>query len=96
MKYRYLITYDLNSEGQDYQNVIDAIKQASDGVWCSYWKSSFLIRSNYATAQQVTDCITPHLDTNDRLIVMEVKQNYQGWLSKDQWNYINQQIFSDY
>lgn len=95
MKFRYLITYDLNSKGQDYENVINAIKQASDGNWCTYWKSSFLIRSNYATANQVADCITPHLDKNDRLIVMEVNSNYQGWLSKENWEYIRNHIFSD-
>lgn len=41
MKKRYLITYDLNKKGQDYENVIQAIKDASDGTWCTCWKSSF-------------------------------------------------------
>ena len=89
----YMITYDLNSAGQDYENVIKAIKDASTGVWCSYWKSSYLIKSNL-TVQQVSDMITPHLDSNDRLLVIEVNKNYQGWLSEKQWKYINENIFS--
>lgn len=32
MKKRYFITYDLNKAGQDYENVIQAIKSASDGA----------------------------------------------------------------
>ena len=55
MKKRYMITYDLNKQGKDYQNVIAAIKDASDGCWCHYWESSFLIRSNYQSADDVAD-----------------------------------------
>ena len=94
-KKRYLITYDLNREGQDYENVITAIKNASDGTWCSYWKSSFLIRSDLQTADDVSKKITPYLDSNDTLIVMEVTKNYQGWLNKKSWDYINNHIFAD-
>lgn len=87
------ITYDLNSEGQNYEEVIQAIKDASTGAWCTYWKSAYLIKTNL-TVQQVSDKITPHLDSNDRLIVIEVKNNKQGWLTKKQWDYINNNIFS--
>lgn len=89
----YMITYDLNSQGQQYDKVIQAIKDASTGVWCSYWKSSYLIKSNL-TVQQISDRITPNLDSNDRLLIIEVKQNYQGWLNEQQWKYINENIFS--
>lgn len=88
----YMITYDLNSPNQNYEDVIQAIKDASTGVWCTYWKSSFLIKSNL-TVQQVSERITPYLDSNDRLLVIEVKQNYQGWLSEKQWKYIRENIF---
>lgn len=95
MKKRYLITYDLNRTGQDYDNVIQAIKNASDGRWCTYWKSSFLIRSNYQTADEVCYIIQKYLDKNDRLLVIEVTNNKEGWLTQDQWNYMNNNIFSD-
>lgn len=90
----YMITYDLNKEGQNYEKVIQAIKDASTGVWCTYWKSSYLIKSNYTSANEVSNLITPHLDKNDRLFVVEVKNNYQGWLSEEEWDYINNSIFS--
>jgi len=89
----YMITYDLNKEGQNYEKVIKAIKSASNGVWCTFWKSSYLIKSNYITADEVSNLITPYLDSNDRLLVIEVKNNKQGWLAEDEWEYINKSIF---
>lgn len=89
----YLITYDLNSPGQNYDDVIKAIKDTSTGAWCTYWKSSYLIKSNYSTADSVFDVIKPYLDKNDRVLVIEVKNNKQGWLMQDAWDYINNSIF---
>ena len=89
----YMITYDLNSKGQNYDKVINAIKNSSNGNWCTFWKSSYLIKS-YLTSDQISNNITPHLDGNDRLIIIEVKNNYQGWLSNDEWKYIKENIFN--
>ena len=88
----YMITYDLNSVGQKYDEVIKAIKDSSTGAWCSYWKSSYLIKSNL-TPNQISSKIKPHLDGNDSLIIIEVKNNYQGWLKETQWKYIRENIF---
>ncbi|WP_035795166.1 hypothetical protein [Clostridium akagii] len=89
----YMITYDLNDPGQKYEDVIKAIKDSSTGDWCSYWKSSYLIKSNL-TVNQVSDKITQYLDKNDRLIAIEVSDNKQGWLTEKQWKYINDNIFN--
>lgn len=89
----YMVTYDLNNPGQRYDDVIQAIKEASTGVWCTYWESSYLIQSNLSV-QQVFDRIAPHLDSNDKLLIIEVKENYQGWLENNQWEYIRENIFS--
>ena len=90
----YFITYDLNNTGKDYAGVFQAIKDASDGVWCHYWDSSWLIRSKYESADSVFEKIKPHLDSDDRCIVIEVKNNKQGWLTNKQWDYINNNIFA--
>lgn len=89
----YMITYDLNKQGQDYENVIKAIKDASNGVWCTFWKSSYLIKSNLTSADDVFKMIRPYLDPNDKLLVIEVKNNRQGWLEQEEWDYINNSIF---
>ena len=89
----YMITYDLNKSGQDYEGVIKAIKDSSIS-WCSYWKSSYLIKSNL-TANQISDKIKSYLDSNDTLIIVEAKNsNYQGWLSEKQWKFIKENILN--
>lgn len=89
----YFITYDLNKAGKNYDGVYQAIKDASTGAWCHYWDSSWLIKSNYTSADDVFKLIKPYLDSDDRCLVIEVKNNKQGWLTKDQWDYINNNIF---
>jgi len=88
----YMITYDLNKQGQKYEKVYQAIKDSALN-WCHYWDSTWLIKSSL-TVQQVADKITPHIDSNDRLIVIEVKNNYQGWMTEEQWKRIRENIFS--
>lgn len=90
----YMITYDLNDDGKDYEHVIDAIKSASTGVWCSFWKSSWLIKSDLETANEVFTKIKPFIDNNDRLIVIEVKDNKQGCHTQKEWSCIDE-MFSD-
>lgn len=90
----YFITYDLNKAGKDYEGLYQAIKDASTGVWCHYWESSWLIRSNLITADLVFTKIKPHLDQDDCCLVIEVKNNKQGWLTQKQWDYINKYIFA--
>lgn len=90
----YMITYDLNSPGQKYEEVIQAIKDSST-AWCTFWKSSYLIKSNL-TPNSIMENIEPHLDGGDTFLIVEVKNNYQGWLSEKQWKYIKENIFNSY
>lgn len=88
----YMITYDLNAQGQNYEKVIETIKSCS-AVWYSAWKSSYLIKSNM-TAKQINDAITQHLDGNDTLFVVEITENYNGRLQETDWNKIKEKIFT--
>ncbi|MBO0423824.1 hypothetical protein [Enterococcus plantarum] len=89
----YMITYDLNSPGQRYDDVIKTIKEdLSTGAWCSYWKSSYLLRSNL-TPDQMLEKLKPFLDQGDKFLIIEVVNNKQGWLTDKQWKYINDHIF---
>ena len=62
----YIITYDLNSPGQDYDALYDAIQQI--GSWCHPQDSVWIVK----TAKNITDtrdAIAVHLDANDSLFV---------------------------
>ncbi len=92
MSKSYLITYDLNKDGQNYDDIIKTIKDDIAGYWCTYWKSSFLITSSY-TPQQMLNKLKPYLDSNDRMLIVEVVNNKSGWLTQKQWDWINSHIF---
>lgn len=82
-----LISYDLNRPGQDYQDLIAAIK--AYGNWAHVLKSTWLIRTTQ-TADQVSTDLRKHMDPNDNLLVIEVNpKNKQGWLSRKFWNWMN-------
>lgn len=88
----FLITYDLNAPGQNYDKIIELIKGDLSLSYCAYWKSSFLIKSNF-TAHEINDKLKPYYDRNDRVLVIEVSKNYSGWLTDDQWKFIRENIF---
>lgn len=88
----YMITYDLNKEGQNYEDIIKTIKEKISGYWCTYWKSSFLITSCYSPDEMI-EKLRPYLDPNDRMLIIEVTNNKNGWLSQNQWDWINEHIF---
>lgn len=88
-----MLTYDLNSPGQKYDDVIKTIKKdISTGVWCTFWKSSYLFRSNL-TPGQMLEKLKPFLDSGDSFFITEIVDNKQGWLKKSDWDYINKNIF---
>jgi hypothetical protein len=91
--YAYIISYDLNKKDKDYEGVYDAIKKASNGVWCHYLDSTWIIKSSYPNANDISNLINKHLDSNDRCFVCELKENYSGWLTEEQWKYIRENIF---
>lgn len=82
-----LVTYDLNSPGQKYQRLIQAIK--SVGQWCKCLESTWLLKTSL-TAEQVASRLRQQLDNNDYLLVIAVNpDNIGGWLPQEACNWIN-------
>jgi len=89
----YLIGYDLNKSGKDYAGVFKAIKDSSTGEWWHHLDSTWIIKSSL-TVNEVSDNIKAETDNDDRFIVIEIKNNKQGWLEQNAWDYLNQSIFT--
>ncbi|MDK2824541.1 MAG: hypothetical protein PWP71_2459 [Clostridia bacterium] len=87
----YIVTYDLNNPGKDYNELYETIKN-SCSWYCHYLDSVWVIKSNL-TAQQISDKLIPVIDKNDYLLVIEVINNKQGWLPKKAWDCLNNHIF---
>ncbi|HTB94343.1 MAG TPA: CRISPR-associated endonuclease Cas2 [Candidatus Sulfotelmatobacter sp.] len=71
----YLICYDLDKPGQDYSDLISALKKL--GAYRFQYSSWFLEKTQY-TPLQIVNHLAQFVDGNDRLLVVEV-QNNAAW-----------------
>lgn len=82
----YAINYDLKRPGQNYEALYSAIK--SCGVWWHHLGSTWLVDTSL-TAQGVWNKLEPHVDKNDFFLVIGVTREYQGWLPKEAWEWLD-------
>lgn len=82
-----LISYDLNSSGQDYSSVIEEIK--SLGNWAKVQKSYWYVNSTL-TASEAYKRVWAKMDSNDSLFVVDATNNEAAWhnLSNEASDYI--------
>ena len=83
----YIVTYDLKVPGKDYSGLYNAIKESSK--WWHYLESSWLVYTS-ETATTVWNRLCKHVDQKDRVLVIEVRDNCQGWLPKEAWDWIHE------
>ena len=75
-----LVGYDLNKPGQNYDDLIEALK--SNGDWWHCLDSTWLIRTS-KTVVQVRDELVKLLDGGDELLVMDVTGVARAWAGFD-------------
>lgn len=77
----HLISYDLGvpETSADYKRLIDHIKSIGS-TWATPLKSQWLVVSSQTTAQ-IRDEITPLVDSNDKILVIEVTDD--DWSSRN-------------
>ena len=78
-----IISYDLNSPGQDYEKIFEKIKSLGD--WAKVQKSLWYVDSNLS-AEEARDAVFTVMDSNDSLIVIDSKNNNVAWIG------INEQV----
>ncbi|MBA1159198.1 hypothetical protein [Microvirga mediterraneensis] len=74
------ITYDLQRYGQNYPKVSERIKQL--GNWAKVTESFWYVQSNY-TAEQAAQYVWGAMDANDKLYVVDSKNNTAFWYNID-------------
>ena len=72
-----LIGYDLNKTGQDYEDVIDAIKGLG-GTWWHHLDSTWIVKTT-ETASSARDQLVQHLDGNDEILVVNITGDAAAW-----------------
>ena len=67
----YLITYDLNKPGQDYNKLYEAIKISSDFSAWHCLDSNWIIKTDQ-TASEIRDYLKSFIDSSDNLLVVKL------------------------
>jgi hypothetical protein len=80
------INYDLKMPGRNYNPLYDEIKRSPQ--WWHFLESTWLIATD-ETINQVSYRLRHHIDKNDFLLIIEIRNNKQGQLPKDAWDWIN-------
>jgi hypothetical protein len=77
----YVIGYDLNSPGQDYDALFEAIK--SYGAWWHHLDSTWIVKTN-SSAVEIRDHLRQFIDENDELLVAKLSGEaaWTGFSSK--------------
>lgn len=65
----YSINYDLVNPGQNYNDLISAIKTYN--TWCHPVESCWLIKTEQ-TSSDIYDYLSKYLDSNDKILVIKV------------------------
>jgi len=85
----YAIVYELRTPGRDYTPLYNAIK--ASGKWWHYLPSAWLVHTS-ESANQLWNRLAPHIQKNDSMLVIEVRNHNQGWLPKRAWDWINAHV----
>lgn len=85
----YAVNYDLKRPGQNYGPLYEAIKNC--GAWWHYLGSTWLLDTSL-TAAGIWKRLAPHVDQNDRVLIIGVTRDKAGWLTSDAWEWINSRL----
>lgn len=81
----FVVSYDLNNPGQNYDDLYKAIR--SIGSWWHYLDSTWLVSTNL-TAKNIYDRLSPHLDSNDRILIIEAGKNWHARINDQAYQWI--------
>jgi hypothetical protein len=86
----YIIGYDLNRPGQDYADLIGAIKDL--GGWWHYLDSTWLLATD-TSAAAIRDTLKEHVDAGDELLVARLQGEWASCgLPKDATDWIRKHL----
>ncbi len=86
----YIITYDLNNPGQDYQSLFRKIQ--SLGEVRHPLQNLWILSTNY-NATKVRDEIRSVIDPNDKVFIAQLyRGSYAAWMLQDDHNWLEQKL----
>ena len=86
----FAVNYDLRVKAKpDYEGLWKELKKSPN--WWHYLESTWLVQT-HETAHDLWLRILPHIHDRDRVLIIEVRNNSDGWLPKEAWDWINQNL----
>lgn len=93
MKNNILVTYDLNKAGQNYEALIEEIKQL--GAWAKVQQSVWYLHTSYS-ADEVLDRLSKVTDFNDSIFVANMNNASWRGLSSEVQKFIQEQWWAQF
>ena len=73
----YFVSYKIDEKHNDYDELIEAIKEYDAG--CRLFGNQWFLSSE-GSAEEVQEDLAQYLYEGDFILVMEIDENYAGWL----------------
>lgn len=89
----YLVLLDLKTAGANYGPLSTQL-QASAKWW--HYMSTVWIVLRYDTLVELNNLLVPLIFTNDRMLILPAKRPAGGWLPADAWQWITQNVPSEW
>lgn len=84
-----LVTYDLKQPKEKYTDLYAVLQTAP--YWWHYLESTWLLATDDRPKDWYNKLVTT-IFKNDRLLIIEVKPDYWGWLSSEAWDWIQRHL----
>ncbi len=85
----YCVSYDLKGPNRDYESLIEALQ--SEGRWWRFLESTWLISTD-ETPSDLWKRLSPTITRKDCILIIEVRNNAQGWLPREAWEWIRNNV----
>ena len=81
----YIVSYDLNKPGQNYENLYEELKKSPR--WWHFWDATWIIATS-ESPKQIWSRMKPHTDSSDNVLIIRACADYSGFLPKKAWEWI--------
>lgn len=88
-----LISYNKNDFTIPLDNLQTAIQNNSISWW-HHLNDTWIVRTD-KNIKQFYNALAPNMSTHDRILIIEIKRNYQGWLNNEAWDWLNREFKND-
>jgi len=86
-----LITYKTRNPTKDYGPLYEGIRN-NCSKWWHYLDDVWIVETT-DSADELAKKLYPLILRNDHLLVVRLVKEYQGWLPKEAWDWLNERIF---